>query len=128
MENFYEIHSCQKTKFRVYLNFSNPEVVKKFNIINRSEKLLTKFILVIEAVKKGVSNKTQFNWEASSPLGEVFAIKVSEHRFYTVQSSNAGYRDLYICRYGKKQSQSNSKKLTKIIESIDKINIQKLLT
>lgn len=128
MENFYEIHSCPKTKFRVFLNGSNQDVLKKFGIINRDEKLLNKFVLVLEAVKKNVATKSQYNWEDTSDLGEIFAIKVNEHRFYTLQCSNDGYRELYICRYGRKQSQQNTKKLTTTIKSISKISIQKLLT
>jgi len=121
------IHFCDKNKFRVFLNLSNNEVTKKFTEINRNPKLIKKFVLVIEAVKNKIANKTQYNWEDSCPLGEIYAIKVNEHRFYTLETKNDGYKNLFICRYAKKQSQQNSKKLTSIIESIPKITIQTLL-
>lgn len=127
MENFYLIHFCEETKFRVYLNGSNSDVTKKFTEINRDVKSINKFVLVIEAVKNNVANKTQFNWEASCEYGEIYAIKVDSHRFYTLVTKNMGYRELYICRYGKKQTQQNDKKINDIINSISKISIQKLL-
>ncbi len=127
MENFYSIHFCDETKFRVYLNGSNSELTKKFTEINRNEKLTNKFVLVIESVKNKIANKTQFNWESSCSLGEIYAIKVDNHRFYTLVCKNLGYRELYICRYGRKQTQQNDKKLIAIINSISKISIQKLL-
>lgn len=113
--------------FRVYLNGSNSELLKKFNEINRNPKLTNKFVLVIESVKINIANKTQFNWEASCELGEIYAIKVDSHRFYTLVSKNVGYRELFICRYGKKQTQQNDKKILAIVNSIPKISIQKLL-
>ncbi len=127
MENFYLIHCCEECKFRVYLNSSNSELLKKFNEINRNLKLTNKFVLVIEAVKNNIANKTQFNWEDSCDLGEIYAIKVDNHRFYTLVSKNIGYRELFICRYGKKQTQQNDKKILAIVQSIPKISIQKLL-
>lgn len=102
--------------------------MKKFTEINRSKSQTNKFILVIEAVKKNIANKTQFNWEATSQLGEIYAIKVDEHRFYTLVSKSNGYKELYICRYGRKQTQQNDKKLISIIESIPKITFQKILS
>lgn len=128
MENFYLIHFCDASKFRVYLNSSNSEVTKKFTEINRSKNLTQKFVLVIEAVRKNIANKSQFNWEAKCKMGEIYAIKVDEHRFYTLVTKNLGYRELYICRYGKKQSDQNSKKLIAIIESIGEISLQKILS
>ena len=127
MENFYLIHCCEENKFRVYLSGSNSELLKKFNEINRNPKLTNKFVLVIESVKINIANKTQFNWEASCLLGEIYAIKVDKHRFYTLVCKNSGYKDLFICRYGRKQTQQNDKKLLAIINSIPKISIQKLL-
>lgn len=127
MENFYLIHCCEENKFRVYLNSSNSELLKKFNEINRTPKLTKTFVLVIEAVKINIANKTQFNWEASCELGEIYAIKVNEHRFYTVVRIESGYKDLFICRYGKKQTQKNDKKILDIVNSIRNISIQKLL-
>lgn len=127
MENFYLINSCDINKFRLYLNGSNSELAKKFTEINRSPKLTSKFVLVIEAVKIKVANKTQFNWEAKCKFGEIYAIKVDNHRFYTLVTKDMGYRELFICRYGKKQSNKNDKKLLSIINSIPNINIQKLL-
>lgn len=126
MENFYLIHCCEENKFRVYLNGSNSELIKKFNEINRNHKLTQKFVLVIEAVKVNIANKTQFNWESSCEMGEIYAIKVDNHRFYTLVCKNT-YKDLFICRYGRKQTQENDKKLLAIINSIPKILIQKLL-
>lgn len=127
MENFYLIHFCDKHKFRLYLNGSNSELTKKFTEINRINKLTTKFVLVIEAVKNKISNKTQFNWEANCEFGEIYAIKIDNHRFYTLVIKNQGYRELFICRYGRKQSNNNDKKLLSIINSIPNITIQKLL-
>jgi len=128
LENFYLIHCCETNRFRVYLNHSNSDVVKKFNQINRNQTTTNKFVLVIEAVKIGVANKTQWNWEESCELGEIYAIKVDEHRFYTIVSSNEGFRELFICRYGRKQTNTNDKKLLTTINSISKIELQKLLT
>ena len=128
MENFYLIHFCDVHKFRVYLNGSNSDLTKKFTEINRNKNSTNKFVLVIEAVKKNIANKTQFNWEASTSLGEVYAIKVDEHRFYTLVCKYNGYRELFICRYGRKQTQQNDKKLTATIDSISKILLQKMLS
>ena len=127
MENFYLIHSCEIYKFKAYLNMGNAEVIKKFHEINRKEILTDKFILVLESVKKGIANKSQWNWEDSTPLGEVYAIKVSEHRFYTLVIISNGVKELFISRYGKKESNTNDKKLTATIKSISKIEIQKPL-
>lgn len=127
MENFYLICSCERNKFRVYLNLSNSELTKKFTEINRSEKLTRKFVLVIEAVKINSHNKTQYNWEMDFGFGSVYAIKVDFHRFYTLEIMCKGYRELYICRYGKKESQENTKKLTSTIESIKNLTIEKIL-
>jgi hypothetical protein len=127
LENFYLIDFCDEYKFRVYLNASNSDVMKKFTEINRNAKCINKFVLIIEAVKQNISNKTQFNFESKCELGDIYAIKVDAHRFYTLCLKSGGYRELYICRYGRKQSQQNTKKLTTTIESIQKISIQKLL-
>jgi hypothetical protein len=127
MENFYLIHECSKNKFKVYLNQSNKDLVTKFVDINRNPSVLKKFILVIEAVKIKAHNKTQYNWEMDLPIGSVYAIKVDSHRFYTLQIERLGCRELYICRYGKKESQENSKKLTSTITAIESIEIQKIL-
>ncbi len=127
MEVYYLIHNCDETKFRLFLNQSNSEICKKFNEINKNPKLFKKFILVIEAVKTKVHNKTQFNWEMSFDCGEVYAIKIDNHRFYTLVVVNSGYRELYISRYGKKESQENTKKLISTISSIENISIQKAL-
>ena len=110
------------------MNHSNSDLTKKFTEINRDEKLIKKFVLVIEAVKTNTHNKTQYNWECDFTYGSVYAIKVDSHRFYTLQVTNGGYKELYISRYGKKESQENTKKLTATIESIEKIQIQKLLS
>lgn len=123
MENFYLISECHVNKFRVYLNQSNSDLTKKFSEINRSEKLTRKFVLVIEAVKLKTENKAQYNWEADFEFGSVYAIKIDSHRFYTLQVKKDGYRELYICRYGKKESQSNTKKLTTTINTIENIQI-----
>lgn len=128
MENYYLIAECHINKFRAYLNLSNSDLTKKFTEINRVEKSIKKFILVLEAVKTNVHNKTQYNWEGDYPCGPIYAIKVDEHRFYTLQVANGGYKELYISRYGKKESEQNSKKLTSTIETIQHIQIQKLLS
>lgn len=128
MENFYLICECCQNKFRVYLNQSNSDLTKKFTEINRNDRLINKFVLVIEALKTKEFNKTQYNWEMDLDIGSVYAIKVDSHRFYTLQIISNGYRELYICRYGKKESQENTKKLISTIESIQNINIQKLLS
>ncbi len=127
MEVYYLIHNCDETKFRLFLNQSNSDICKKFNEINKNPKLFKKFILVIEAVKTKVHNKTQFNWEMSFECGEVYAIKIDNHRFYTLVVVNSGYRELYMSRYGKKESQENTKKLISTISSIENISIQKAL-
>lgn len=101
--------------------------MKKFNQINRNDKTVKKFVLVIEAVKLNVANKSQWNWEANCKLGEIYAIKVDNHRFYTLVCKNIGYRELYISRYGRKQTNSNDKKLITTIKSISNITIKKPL-
>lgn len=126
MENFYLICECQENRFRVYLNQSNSDLTKKFTEINRNEKLTKKFVLVIEAIKYKTENRTQYNWEADFGSGSVYAIKIDSHRFYTLQITNEGYRELYICRYGKKESQGNTKKLTTTIKTIESIQIKKI--
>lgn len=126
MENFYLICECHQNRFRVYLNQSNSDLTKKFTEINRSEKLTRKFVLVIESVKNKTENKTQYNWEADFDFGSVYAIKIDSHRFYTLQITSGGYRELYICRYGKKESQENTKKLTTTINTIQNIQIEKI--
>lgn len=128
MENFYLIHFCDVYLFKVYLNCSNSDLTKKFVEINRNSNSTKKFVLVIESVKKNIANKTQFNWEANSPLGDIYAIKVDEHRFYTLVCKNNGYKELFICRYGRKQTQQNDKKLISTIDSISKISFQKILS
>lgn len=127
MENFYLIHYCDENKFRLYLNCSNSDLTKKFTEINRNKKLTNKFVLVIEAIKNKISNKTQFNLEGKCDFGEIYAIKVDNHRLYTLVTKNLGYRELFICRYGRKQSNQNDKKLLSKINSIPNITIQKLL-
>lgn len=124
MDFFIQIYICEETRFRVFLNSSNSEVFKKFNEVSRNERTVHKFTLVVEAVKLRIENRTQFNWEGSCPYGEIYAIKVDNHRFYTVVRNFDGYRNLYICRYGRKQSNSNDKTLTATIDSISKIEIQ----
>lgn len=126
MENFYIICECHQNRFRVYLNQSNSDLTKKFTEINRNEKLTRKFVLVIEAVKNKTENKTQYNWEADFIFGSVYAIKIDSHRFYTLQAINNGYRELFIYRYGKKESQENTKKLTTTINTIENIQIEKI--
>lgn len=128
MESFYQIHSCDEYRVRFYLNHSNSDLLKKFNEIHRKDVLINKFVLVIEAVKKGIANSTQFNWEFKTPRGDVYAIKVNEHRLYTLVINDGMYKEYYISRYGKKESQQNTKKLTSTIESIANIEIQKLLS
>ncbi len=127
MENYYLIHNCENPKFRVYLNLHNSEVIKKFNEINRSSLSTRKFVLVIEAVKNNVANKSQYNWEGRCANGGIYAIKIDEHRFYTIDTTNSGYKELFISRYGRKQSNQNPKKLKDKIDSISKIEIQKQL-
>ena len=128
LEGFYNIHTCEEHKLRLYLNQSNSDLSKKFTELHRSKALINKFVLVIEAVKKGIANSTQWNFESKTSSGDIYAIKVDQHRFYTLTTKSEGYRELYICRYGKKESQKNSKKLTSTIDSISNIQIQKLLS
>lgn len=128
LESFYNIHTCEEFKFRVFLNQSNSDLSKKFTEMHRNDKQKNKFVLVIEAVKRGIANTTQWNFESKSNLGEIYAIKVDQHRFYTLVTKSGGYRELFICRYGKKESQQNSKKLTDTINSISKIQLEKLLS
>lgn len=127
MDNFYLIHECIKSKFRVYLNHSDKDLVSKFVELNRNPISLKKFLLVIEAVKLGSANRTQYNWEQDFSFGSVYAIKVDQHRFYTLQKTNFGFKELYICRYNKKESQTNTKKIQSTIDSIEFIEIQKIL-
>lgn len=126
MENFYLICECHQNRFRVYLNQSNSDLTKKFTEINRSEKLTRKLVLVIESVKNKTENRTQYNWETDFNFGSVYAIKIDSHRFYTLQINSGGYRELYICRYGKKESQENTKKLITTINTIQNIQIEKI--
>ncbi len=126
MENYYLIYECELPCFRVYLNQSNSDLVKKFNQINRSNKQTEKFVLIIEAVRMEVANKTQYNKESTCDYGTIYAIKIDEHRFYTIESHENGCKELYISRYGRKQTQTNDKKLTNIIDSISKIEITKV--
>lgn len=128
LENFYLIHSCDEYRLRVYLNMTNSDLTKKFTELNRNSVWLKKFTLVIESVKRGISNSTQWNHELQTPDGPVFAIKVDLNRYYTLVKINDGYKELFICRYGKKESQQNTKKLTATIEAVSKIQIQKILS
>ena len=107
-----------------YLNISNPEVLKKISDLSRDNKHYKQFVLVIQAIKAGFANTTQFNYEGKCSYGDIYAIKVDEHRFYTIIFKNDGYKNFYICRYGKKQSQQNDRKLTTIIDSMSKIELQ----
>ena len=122
MENFYQILFCEKNRFRVFLNHSNSDLVKKFVEINRDSKMLKKLIMVIEAVKINNFNRTQYNYEGKTALGDIYAIKVEQHRFYTLQLSNDRFRELFICRYGKKESEQNDKQLTTTIKAIEQIS------
>lgn len=127
MDNFCEIHKCEETKFRVFLSFSDNELLKKITEVFRNSAVYNKFNIVIEAVKHNIANRQQFNYESECELGKIYAIKVDKHRFYTLVCKADGYRDLYICRYGKKESQENDKKLTSTITSIHKVTINILL-
>ncbi len=124
MEIYYKIHECPEGKFKFFLNFTNNDLLKKFQEINKNPKLLKKYILVIESIKVGVSNTTQFNYEGKCPSGDVYAIKIDSHRFYTLLIKEDNCKKYYISRYGKKQSQQNTKLLTDIINSICKCQIQ----
>lgn len=99
--------------------------MKKFNEVNRNERLWKKFILVIEAIKINAHNRSQYNFEAKYAFGDVYAIKIDSHRFYTLHTTYMGFRELFISRYGKKESQENTKKLTQTINSIESIDIKK---
>ena len=101
----------------------NTDLLKKYSELHRQIKVIDKLIIVLEAVKKNVANTSQYNFEGNSKYGKVFAIKIDQHRFYTIDTSKAGYRILYICRYEKKESQKNTKKIKQSIEAIDKIEI-----
>ncbi len=111
----------------MFLNHSNKELVDKFVEINRKPALTNKFILVIEAVKTNNFNRSQYNWEKDLDIGSIYAIKIDTHRLYTLQINTKDFRELYICRYGKKESQENTKKLINTISSIKSIQIKKLL-
>lgn len=125
MEFFIQIYNCDEKRFRVFINSSNSILFKKFNEVSRNPKTVNKFTLVIESVKLGISNRKQFNWEGKCEYGDIYAIKVDSHRFYSVFLNIEGYRNLYLCRYGRKQSNKNDKTLNSIISSINKIEIQK---
>jgi len=124
LEFFIQIYICEQNKFRVFLNSSDSDVFKKFNEISRNERTVSKFSLVIESVKLRIQNRTQFNYEGKCEYGDIYAIKVDNHRFYTIIYNHDGYRNLYITRYGRKQSNTNDKTLTTTINSISKIEIQ----
>lgn len=129
MEIFYCIHSCDVKKFRLYLNQTNGELCKKFGELNRSKKSgYEKFAIAVEAIKNNVANRHQWNREGTCDQGEIYAIKVDEHRFYTLVIKQDGYKELFISRYGRKQTQKNDKKLTDTIDSVKSINIQKQLS
>lgn len=128
LENFIQIDSCEEYKVKVFLSFSNSDLQKKFVEITKNDTSWHKFVLILESIKQNIANTTQFNYEGSCELGDIYAIKIPpHHRFYTLIRKDEGYKELYICRYGKKESQKNDKKLTASINSIHKIEINKLL-
>ncbi|MGA9212355.1 hypothetical protein [Kaistella sp.] len=92
--------------------------------VHRDNRSYKKLELVLAAIRLKTANRTQYNFEANLACGKVYAIKVDEHRFYTLEKTSEGYRDYYITKYGRKQSDKNTKKLTDIIDSIDNITIE----
>jgi hypothetical protein len=96
LESFYTIHTSKEHKFKVYLNHSNSELTKKFSELHRDKKLKRKFVLVILAIREHIANSTQWNFESKSPLGDIYAIKVEQHRFCTLVRKSEGYRELYV--------------------------------
>lgn len=125
MESYFLIYTSENSNFKVYLNISNSEVSKKFSELSRKPKLMNKFLLIIKAVESNEHNRTQFNHEDECDYGRIFAIKINEHRLYTIVHNDKGIRNLYISRYGRKQSQKNDKNIKSIIDSIRKIIIHK---
>ena len=128
LENYYLIDECPDAKFRLYINFSNAELIKKFTEINRDIKLTEKFVLAVEAIKNKIANTTQWNYEGNCEYGDIYAIKIKpNHRFYTIVVKEGGYRNLYMSRYARKQSNQNDKAIISIINSIKKAQFQIIL-
>ena len=71
MENFYQILFCEKNRFRVFLNHSNSDLVKKFVEINRDSKMLKKLIKVIRPKKYRINARLGF--EDPATMGKVLA-------------------------------------------------------
>lgn len=126
LESFYVICECHQNKFRVYLCMEDTTLLQKFSEIHRNEKLKRKLAIIFAAIKTNVSNSTQYNYEGPCENGKIYAIKIDSHRFYTIQITNNGYRELFISRYQKKESQKNTKKIDQTLEAIKKIEIQKM--
>lgn len=124
MSNFCLIRSCEINRARFYLNFDDSELMTKMSNVHRDNRSYKKLELVLAAIRLKTANRTQYNFEANLACGKVYAIKVDEHRFYTLEKTSEGYRDYYITKYGRKQSDKNTKKLTDIIDSIDNITIE----
>ncbi len=124
MSNYYLYRNCDVHRARFYLNYDDSELMTKFSNVHRDKKLKKKLDLVIGAIRLKTANRTQYNFEADFSVGKVYAIKVEEHRFYTLEKSSEGYREYYISRYGRKQSEQNTKKLTDTIKTIENISIE----
>lgn|GEM_PF-2006223 len=120
MNNFVEI--CDEQGCSIYIDYTDKELNKKITEINRNQSLKNKFNLVLKSLIENTFNKTIFNFEHKCTDGKVYAIKVDNHRFYTLALPDGNQRRYFISRYGKKESQQNDKKLTKIIETVCDIN------
>lgn len=126
MESVINFHISEKYLLRAYIDISNKELYKKFGEVLSNEKTQKKFLIILKAIEQKIANRTQYNREGKCDLGIIYAIKIDNHRFYTIESTVGSWRELFICRYGKKQSQTNDKKLTDTINSIKEIEIKKV--
>lgn len=127
MDYFYRIYGNDESKFQVFLNVSDQDLLKKFSLIHRNPTSVNKFKIIIKAIERDITNKTQWNWEGTCSYGEIYAIKIDEHRIYTVVHVHNSIKCLFMCKYGRKQSQKNDKKLNNIIRSISNLSFQKVL-
>ncbi|MFM9400795.1 hypothetical protein ACKLNQ_02510 [Myroides odoratimimus] len=101
--------------------------MKKIHEFSRSDDL-EKFKLVLYAVRDEIANRTQFNREGDCSLGVIYAIKVGQHRFYSIYTNNPmdNYRELYVCKYEKKQTQKNNNTINETLKAIKKLEFNKL--
>lgn len=124
----YEIYKTANDKFRIYLNFSNKDVVNAFHQINRNNAGVKKFIRIVECIGTGNSNRDIFNREGECTcMGKqvkIHALKVDSHRFYGyLFTNNKKHKSFCMLSYYKKQSQENTKAIESAINKISQMEI-----